>query len=105
MTYTGLEDLNDTGFRSFITFPNLDFAYFWEFILLGLFVIIVGSSYFSEKERTGRGNLLSSLGVSGIVLMVLSVLARFLEMISRDMLVINVVLGAIFLAIWLLTDI
>lgn len=104
MVYTGLEDLNDTGFRSLISFPTLDFAWFWELILLAIFIILAGSTYFSEQNRTGRGNLLSSIGSAGIILIILSTLVRFLGMISKDMLVINVVLGAIFIAIWLITE-
>ncbi len=104
MTYTSLTNLSGSDLKDLLQYPTISFSGFWEFILLALFFIIATSSYFAEVNRTGRGNLLSSLGVAGIILIVLSTLIRLLELISRDMLIINVVLGIVFLALWMFTD-
>jgi|TARA_Y100000310_G_scaffold97876_1_gene95550 tryptophan-rich sensory protein len=104
MAYTGLEDLNDTTLKGILQFPTLDFPYFWPLIMFALFIIIGFSSYFAEKERTGRGNALSSLAVAGFVNIALSTILSILDLIDRTSLIISIVISLIFIAIYLLTD-
>jgi len=104
MTYTTLESLNDTSLRGLLSFPTLDMTFFYAILLWTIGLILAISSYFFEKDRTGKGNFISSLAVSSFIMVVLSVILRYLELISREVLIINVVLTVIFVSAFLLTD-
>lgn len=103
MTYTGLENLTNTDLVDLLKFPSIDTSIFYPLIMFGLFIIFSMASYFSEKERTGKGNILSSSAVSGLVMIVLATILRLLLLISKEILIITIVLGSIFVGIYLLT--
>lgn len=104
MTYTTLDELNDTSLETILQFPSRDFALFWPLIQLAFFIIIVLASYYAEKDRTGRGNFLSSLAVGGWVSIIVGMFFNYLQLIDRTTFIITFVLSAIFIAIYMLTD-
>lgn len=104
MAHITLDALNDTSVKGIMQFPSLDFALFWPLIQFAIFWIIVFSSYFAEKERTGRGNFLSSLAVGGFISIIIGLLLNLMEVIDRTTFVITFVLGIICVVIYMLTD-
>lgn len=103
MTYLELDVVNDTTITGILKFVNLDTPSFWPLILFAMFVVITLSTFFSEKERKGTGNALSSLAVAGFVNIVLSALLSTIGLISTINLIISVVISFIFIALYLLT--
>jgi len=104
MPHITLDALNDTSIKGILQFPSLGFAFFWPLIQLAIFFIVVFSSYFAEKERTGRGNFLSSLAVGGFISIIVGLLLNLMEVIDRTTFVITFVLGIVFVVIYMLTD-
>ena len=104
MAFTELDALNDSSLKSILQFPSIDFALFWPLIQLTLFFIVVFTSYFAEKERTGRGNFLSSLAVGGFISIIVGLLLNLMQLIDRITFVITFVLGIVLIVIYMLTD-
>lgn len=104
MTYTGLENLTDTSFKAMLQFPSIDTPLFYPIILFALFMITTISSYFFERDRVGKGNFLSSLAVSSLTILVLAMILRLLELISREILIIHMVVSLVFIGLWMLTN-
>ena len=101
----GFIEINSTNFGSIqqlLQFPSLNMPAFYPLVFLALFVIITLTSYFSEKERKGEGNLLSSLAVSGIVLIILSVASQLIGLISTYTMIMILIICMIFDIIYLL---
>lgn len=103
MAYPGLDVINDTSIKGILQYPNISTPSFYPLILFGIFVVVSLATYFSEKERTGRGNFLSSLAVAGVLNIVLSVLLNLMTLISTLTLIVSMVISFIFIAIYLLT--
>lgn len=104
MTWTTLDQLNDTSVEGVLSYPSLDFPIFWPLIQLVIFIVLAMISYFAEKDRVGRGNFLSSLAVSSFVSLILAVLMRVrLHLIDKLTFNIELVICFIFIALYMLT--
>ena len=104
MTYTGLDNLTSTDFSDLMTFPSIDTPIFYPLIIFCIFIVLTVGSYFREKESKGEGNFLSSMAVASVITITLSTILRLLEWISRDILIMNLAIGLVLIALYLLTD-
>lgn len=104
MTWTTIDALNQTDLRDVLQYPNLEFPFLWVLVLFAFFTIVTLASYFSEKERIGRGNFLSSLAVGSFVSVIFALLMRLLSLIDKTTLIIAFVLMIIFVAIYYFSD-
>ena len=104
MTWTTLEEYGNSSLKGIMQFPSQSFAWFWPLILSAIFLVVTFSSYFAEKEKTGKGNFLSSLAVAGFVNIALSLVLSILEVIDRTTLIISFIFSIIFIVIYMLTE-
>ena len=99
--YPDLSSLtNSSGIGGLMKLPNSSYPYYWAWILGGLWVIMVLTMYFKEKEKIGKGKILSSMAVACLAIIFLSVLGTALEIVSVDIMVKLLVLCFMIIAIW-----
>ena len=103
MTYSTLENVTDLDLKGFLQFPSTDTIIFWPLILFAIFIVFTLSTFFREVRREGRGNILSSLAVSGFVVTAIAVIFSLLELIQTHIIVVTFVISVVFQVIYLLT--
>ena len=69
-------------------------------MIFGIWTIIVSTLYFSEKEKTGRGKILSSMAVACLAIIILLVIGTILGIISIDIMIYILVSSMIIVGIW-----
>ncbi len=98
--FIGLEDINVTDISQILSYPLTGDYYFWAKILFAIFVIISLGSFFEERKRLGKGNMLSSFAVGSIVTIVLSFIGSLFNVVTGDVFTVVLVLGAFLIFIW-----
>jgi len=99
--FTDLSNLTDTaGIGGLLSLPNTAYPYFWIWILGGIWIIIFLSLYFKEKERIGRGNLISSMAVSCLAILMLSLIGTIVGFITLEIMIYILVFSALIIGIW-----
>jgi len=87
MAYTELNNVTSLG--QLFSYPTSVFNSFYNIVLLGLFLIVTSSTYFSQRRLTGEGDLLASLSVaSWLVLIVASIMSLIEGMLPSSTLII-----------------
>lgn len=104
MAYQTLENISNIGISELLSFPNLDTPSFYPALLFGIFIILTSLLFFREVSRTGRGNFLASLAVSGYVTVALAVLLSLMGLIQTEILITIIVATLLFQVIYLLTN-
>ncbi len=100
MAFTKLEDLNKTNIEDILSYPLTGDFWFWGEILLAIFIIITLFTFFEERERLGKGNLLSSLAIASVVTIVLSFIGSLFKIVTKEIFLITLVLGIVLIFIW-----
>ncbi len=100
MAFTKLEDLNTTGIEDILSYPLTGDFWFWGKILLAIFTIITLFTFFEERERLGKGNLLSSFAIASLVTIILSFLGSLFKIITTEIFLIALVSGIVLIFIW-----
>lgn len=99
--YPDLSNLNNaSGIGGLMSLPNSSYPYYWLWIFAGIWAIISISLYFKEKEKTGKGRILSSMAVASFVMSILATIGTIFWIISVDILVYILVFTAIIIAVW-----
>ena len=88
----------------FMAFPNSVYPYFWAWIIGGIWLIISLSLYFSQKEETGKTNLLSSLAVSSFACILLSAMGTVLGIISLEIMIYILIFCLLIIVVWFFSD-
>ena len=103
--YPDLSSLgNSSGIDGLLTLPNASFPFFWVTILAGIWLIITFALYYGEKSSKGRGNLLSSAGVSAFACITLATIGSLFGLFTVTTLVPVIVFGILVIAIWLFSS-
>jgi len=101
VNYPDLSNLNNqSGIGGLMSLPNSSYPFFWAWILGGIWVIISLTMYFSEKEKIGRGKILSSMSVASFVIVLLSTIGTILGIVSVDIMIYILVISSIIIGIW-----
>lgn len=100
--YTTLDQLNDTGIQAIMNYPSSGDPFFWGKIMFGIFAILTLVTFFEERRRLGRGNLLSSLAIASVSTMVITWAGTIGNFIGNQISVMVTVIGFIFIALWFL---
>ena len=101
VNFPDLSNLNNkSGIEGLMSLPNSSYPYFWAWIIAGIWIIIVSTLYFKEKEKTGRGKLLGALAVASFAIIILSTIGSAIGIITSDIFVYILVLGALPIALW-----
>jgi hypothetical protein len=99
--YPDLSNLNSTsGIAGLLSLPSSSYPYFWAWIIAGLWLIITMTLYFTEKTKTGRGKILSSMAVSAFAIIFLSTFGTILGIISSEIMIYLLVFGTVIIGIW-----
>lgn len=104
MVYQDLTNMTSNDLNGILSFPNLDTPVFYPLFMTVIFLILTYSTYSSEKQRTGRGNFLSSLAVSGLVTIVIATLLSAMSLISTTILITTIVISAIFIILYFIAN-
>ncbi len=103
VNYPDLSSLNnDSGIGGLMSLPNSSYPYFWAWIMGGIFIIITLTMYYKDKEKVGKGKILSSMAVASLAVILLSTIGTILTIISVDIMIYILVFGIIIIAIWFL---
>ena len=101
VSYPDLSNLNNqSGIAGLLSIPNSSYPYFWAWILGGLWFIITLTTYFVEKDKLGKGKILSSMAVACFVIIFLSTIGTVLGIVTGDIMTYILVLSIIVIAIW-----
>ena len=101
VTYPDLSNLNNgSGIGGLMSLPNSSYPFFWAWIIGGIWIIMVLTMYFKEKDKVGKANILSSMAVACLAITFLSTIGTILGIIYVDIMVYILVLSAITWAIW-----
>lgn len=95
------QEYNKTDLVGIMTYPASVWYGFIPLLLFSLFVIVLLSTYFSQRRLTGSGDFFSSFAVSGFFTAIIAITMTMVEgLIDNNTLVIAVVIaiiGVIFL--------
>lgn len=91
---------NASGIAGILSFPNAIYPYFWLWILGGLWLIISLTLYFTEKERKGTGNFISSMAVSCLAIILLATIGSIVGFVSLEIMVYIIIFSFIIIGIW-----
>ncbi len=100
MAFQTLEGANATSIEGILSFPLTGDFWFWGEILLAIFVIITLFTFFEERARLGRGNLLSSFAIASLITIILSFIGTLFNIVTKEIFLIIIVFGIIFIVIW-----
>ncbi len=100
MPFQTLEGTNATSIEEILSFPLTGDFWFWGAILLAIFAIITLSTFFEERDRLGKGNFLSSLAVASVITIILSFIGTLFKIVTKEIFLIIIVFGIIFIVIW-----
>lgn len=103
--YPNLANLSSNpSVGDFMSLPNSTYPYFWAWILTSIWLIIVTTSYFAEKSRNGKGNILSSMAVSCFVIIVLSAIGTAFGVVSLEIMIYIIAISVVIWGIWFFTN-
>jgi len=101
VSYPDLSSLNETaGIGGILSLPSSAYPYFWAWIMGGLWIIITLSLYFTEREKKGIGNILSSMAVSCLAILVLSTIGTIVGFITLEIMIYILVLSFLIIGVW-----
>jgi len=101
VNYPNLSSLtNSSGIEGLLRIPNDSYPYYWLWMISGIWLIIVSTLYFIEREKRGTGKILSSMAVACLAIVVLSTIGTILGIISLDIMIYILVFSLIIVGIW-----
>ena len=83
-----------------LALPTSSYPFFWLWILAGIWAITTLNLYFKEKQRIGRGNILSCMSISCFITIILSLLGTIVGFISLEVMIYILVSCISIIAIW-----
>ena len=99
--YPDLSNLNNqSGIGGLLSLPNASYPYFWAWILGGIWFILTLSLYFSDKEKIGKGQILSAMSISCFAIILLSAIGTIVGFVSVDIIIYILVISLIIIAVW-----
>ncbi len=106
MVCAGLDPEIYTGISGFLAYPTSCVPQFYAYIMGAIFIILSFILYNREKEdnRVLKPDFLSSMGVSAIAVIFISLIGTLLGIITSEIFIEILVLGIIFIAIWIFKD-
>lgn len=102
MSFEDLSNFESTPLTlaSFLSFPNSVYPFFWAFILSALFIIITLVSFFKEREKKGRGNMLSSLALASFSTIILLTVGSVIGCVTLEILIPGLVICSTFIILF-----
>jgi len=97
----GLETLTDTSLLGILNYPTVCDYYFYAKILGAIFIVLTLLLFNREEENVVRGDMISCAAISSIATIFIAIAGSILGIIQTDILIISLVIGTIFIAIWI----
>ena len=72
-------EFNQTGLTGIFTYPADTWSAFIPLVLFGLFVIVLLSTFFTQKRLTGRDDFFASLAVAGFFTAVIAIIMGLVD--------------------------
>ena len=98
----GLETLADNTITGILAFPTSCDYQFYAKIMGALFIVLSSILYARDKDKFIKSDMISSMGVSAIAVIFISLIGTFLKIIQQDIFIEILVVGMIFIVVWLL---
>lgn len=98
----GLETLADNSITGILAFPTSCVYNFYGLIMGAFFIILSSILYSRDKDKFIKSDMVSSMGVSAIATIFISLIGTFLKIIQQDVFIEILVIGMIFVSVWLL---
>ncbi len=99
--YPDLSTLNNgSGIAGLLQIPIDGYPFYWLWMLVSIWIIMFLSLYFVEKDKVGKGKILSSMAVSCLGILILGVIGTILGIITVEIMVYILVFSLIILGIW-----
>lgn len=96
--WPGIDNLSaNPDIGELLSLPTGVYPLFWGWILFGVWVIIVLTTYFAEKETRGFGRMIESLAVASIPVMILATLGSIVGFISLEVMIYTLTIGFVFI--------
>ena len=92
---------NTTGLEGFLSLPNNVYPFFWVWIMFGVWIILSLTFFFNEKSNKGKGNILSAMSVSSLIIIFLSLLGTAIGIISLSNFLYIFGIGILTIIVWL----
>ena len=94
---------NDPTIGDVLSLPNSTFPYFWAWMLGGIWVVIVLSLYFGEKEKKVIESLLACMSVACFAILMLTMIGTIVGFVSLEIMIYFLVASIAIIAVWLFT--
>ena len=104
MACEGIEIVANEGLTGILSFPNTCDYYFFAKIMAAFFIVVTLTVYFYEKEKIGKSDILSCMGVSSIATIVVALFGTLLGLVETDIFTAIFVMGMLLVAIWVLKN-
>lgn len=101
MVCDGLNATLNTGISGILAFPTTCDYYFYAKILGAIWIILIFTLYFKEKETITKPDMISIMAISSIATMFIALAGSLLEIVQPDIFIEIFVIGMIFIVIWL----
>lgn len=95
---------NNPNIGNLLNLPNASYPYYWAWIFAGIWMIVTLALYFSEKNKTGKGKILSCMSVSCFTILVLSLIGTIVGFVSLEIMVYILVISFVIIGIWFFSD-
>lgn len=99
--FTGITSIGD-----FLVWPTTCNYYVYLIVLFAIFLVLALSLYNKEKESRIRSDMISTLGVSSIVTIVLALIGTLIKnsadipMVQQDIFLYVLSVGTVFILLW-----
>ena len=102
MVCAGLETLTDNSITGILAFPTSCDYFFYAKIMFAFWLILSVGLFKKDDEKFLKSDMISAMGVSAIVTIFVSLIGTVIKIIQRDIFIFILVIGMIFVVLWLI---
>lgn len=104
MVCQGIESLSNGTIADFMSYPTTCDAQFYAKIMGAIWMALTLIIFYAERKRDVKPDFLSCAGISALAVIIISVIGTLLTIISTTVFLEILVLGGVFIVIWLIRD-
>ena len=104
MVCQGIDALSNGTIANFMAYPTTCDAQFYAKIMGAIWIVLTLIIFYAERKREIKPDFLSSAGISALAVIIFSLVGTLLTIISTSVFLEILVLGGIFIVIWLIRD-
>lgn len=104
MVCQGIESLSNGTIADFMSYPTTCDVQFYGKIMGAIWLVLTLIIFYGERKREVKPDFLSCAGISALAVIIFSLIGTLLTIISTQIFLEILVLGGIFVIIWLIRD-